>query len=405
MTMDNVIDEASDGSVSDDSDASEATEDDDDEVRSQDSPNKDDNDDKDKGSGGDGSSSVLATVASSSSEFIDKEYKERFDKSKSDKELEDLKIDSKKRAMFYAKIYNDTLSIIKSKEKADKKRIAMEVKQAQKEKEKMEAALRRCAEITVNIRINGENYTMTINNDATTGELRKMVIKLVQDLSKKTSGSKPKIPTSSMRLIHNNDTLTEHPRRTLGKWGVRDGSVILMTLGIAGGGKRASQKSDKSTFDEKVQEVKDEMMLSTMMLQIAPYPLTSEIATYLNGLKDKVLNSPLEFEKFLEDLPTENLMKLQSLCSTTNTDLKLSNMSKFVFGKVHGKMQENQKQLLACERMMKSLFTLMMLMSYSTDDTPSIQWTKFSKDLMNIISDKSHSEGMKDAKSGDASMK
>ena len=259
--------------------------------------------DGDDAGDGDGSGGALATIPASSdappAEFVDDDFNTRFENAKTMGDLIALSKDSKARGVFYAKIYHKAEEIIQSKKKEMKKKDTAEKRKIEKEREKLEKAQIREADMTVNIRIAGGNtYPLLTTQSNTVASLVLDVVDLLKKLGKESTGKKPNVKKNTIRLIHQIDTITERPRRTVGAWGIADGAVIDLTLGIQGGGgkKRSSTGSFKSSYEEKLQEIKDELMLASVRGKMHPLPHIATIIEQLDNLKNLHFAEPHEYQ-------------------------------------------------------------------------------------------------------------
>ena len=374
------------------------------------SPKSRDGDDADGDDAGDaedddGSGDALATIPASSdappAEFVDDDFNTRFENAKTLEDLITLSKDSKARGVFYVKIYTKAEEIIKKKKKEMKKQETAEKRKIEKERLQLERAQIREVDITVNIRISGGNtYPLTTTPSSTIGSLVLDVVDLLKKLGKESTGKKPTVKKNTIRLIHQIDTITERPRRTVGAWGIADGAVIDLSLGIQGGAgkKRLSSGNVKSSYEDKLQEIKDELMLASVRGKMHPLPHIATIIEQLDNLKNSILQNPANINDFFISLPLQSLMKMHSLMGNTNTDLKIGNLSKLCFAVFHEQIMENQRQLVVCEKMMKMNTQMMLLMKYANEENPTIQWQSMSKDLTALISTKSHNEGVEATK-------
>ena len=404
LLVDDIVEEEKSSSESE-GEQTEGSDTEDEEGDDEKSPKSRDGDDADDAGDGDGSGGAFATIPASSdappSEFVDDDFNTRFENAKTLDDLIALSKDSKARGVFYVKIYTKAEEIIKKKKKEMKKRETAEKRKIEKERLQLERAQIREVDITVNIRFSGGNtYPLTTTPSSTIGSLVLDVVDLLKKLGKESTGKKPTVKKNTIRLIHQIDTITERPRRTVGAWGIVDGAVIDLSLGIQGGGgkKRLSTGSFKTSYEEKLQEIKDELMLASVRGKMQPLPHIAAIIEQLDNLKNSILQNPSNINDFFISLQLPSLMKMHSLMGNTNTDLKIGNISKLGFAVFHEQIMENQRQLVVCEKMTKLNTQMMLLMKYANDENPTIQWQSMSKDLTALISTKSHNEGVEATK-------
>ena len=132
--------------------------------------------------------------------------------------------DTKSKLKYYVKMYQRLKKEAVSIEKARKKAIREMTKKAQKEEDKAEKALEREKDITININTGTETKALTVKGSFTVSQLKASIHNfLFAGLSKKAF--------KSVQLSYINDTLTDHPRRTLKSYKVKDGDVIRVVFG------------------------------------------------------------------------------------------------------------------------------------------------------------------------------
>ena len=283
--------------------------------------------------------------------------------------------------------------------KEAKRQAAKEEKARKSEVEKELRRATREETITLNVRVGSHSLSLSVEKGDTIGSIRAKIIEMMKKQLKMKSLKK-----SHVSMTLGDAVISDHPRMTAAKAGLTDGCVLMVGGGLHGGAKRRSGDDGKTSFDDKMRELKEELAVITMRGQIKPTPLTTECLGFLNSVKDKVINSSEAMEVFINTIPVENLKKLQTRSLGTNTESKLGNLSKIAFSNLYEKLLETQRQLSMCERAMKVTFNLMVLAQYASEDSPAIQWQTFSKDLLDLIAQKSHDAGASSTK-GDVGMK
>ena len=382
---------------------SENEEEDEDETRSKDGEN--DRNDGPSGDGADGEGqgedAVLSQTAEGSSDepltVVSKEVLEKHINTliQNAKKKEDYEEVQKELTVLTKTAYDammKTKATIKAIEKEEKKKLSKEKKDADRKKASEEHRELLAKPVNVNVTIGSEVFVITLTNEDTVGELRKRVIKVLKDMNRKTN-VKGKISTSEMVLLMGDTNLTESPRKTLLKAGVKDGASVIAKPSIKGGGKRATAGTSKVPFDDKVSELREEIGLHLMMMKIDPTPLTTEASKSIEIMLKKVVSNPDELDNILKANTIDNLKRVQALTSGTNLENKIGGISKVLFDGIYNRLVENQKQLMTIEKALKALFHLSAVLKYSSSELPVIQWSVMGSDVVELIAVKAGEAG------------
>ena len=299
-----------------------------------------------------------------------------------------LKMLLMKRAKFYYDLGITAEKSAKSLTKERKKKERAEAKKTQKEGEKTKKAQELSVPVHINIRIGTENIVVEAHLDDTVGPLRKSIINIL----KRGSTKKSSIKTSNIGLKLGEVFITEHPRMTLVKDGLSDGCVLTLVDGIRGGGKRGSAET-RTSFDEKCQELIDEISLGVMRVSSSATPFAKETMAIFADAKNKVIASPDDFIKHLKTLPLENLKKSLSVIQSTNIESRYTNLAKLMFKDIQEKLVETQKCLIICEKSSRQLVQLMLLKKFGSEEKPTINWVDFNREIIELVSEKSKTGG------------
>ena len=171
-------------------------------------------------------------------------------------------------------------------DKEAKKQKAKEERAHKKEIEKETRRAFREETITVNFKVGSETFSLKVEKGDTVGSIRAKIIEMMKKKLKFKKLKKSDIAMTFGKVI-----ISENPRMTAGKAGLTDGCVLLIGGGIHGGAKRRGVDDSRSSYDDKVREIKDELAVIFMRGQIQPTPLTIECLNFLDILKGKVLSS------------------------------------------------------------------------------------------------------------------
>ena len=154
---------------------------------------------------------------------------------------------------------------------------------------------------------------------------------------------------------------------------------------ITGGGKRASGgggRTKQMDKDEKLEMLRTDVNTKVAMLSTGNQnPSITSVMTKVELLmKTMVVNTDDTMPTILSELTVQNISSLLDSCGNGNSEFKLNRLTKVLFIKEFGALNELRSKVATCEQLMRSAVDVSFLSTYLSEGG-GIRWSLYVKDL------------------------